>query len=126
MENSERTHRNLLVWKQAVDLAVRVIVLSNAFPPSSGFVLRDQMQRSAISVPSNIAEGSGRRTKKDFLAFLRIARGSLRELDTQVEIASRIGALDTKQAEEILEACNSVGRLLSRLIKSLQHPAGEP
>ena len=114
MDSRERTHRNLLVWKQALELAVRVTDLSNAFLPKFGYALRDQMQRSAISVPSNIAEGSGRRTKKDFLGFLRIARGSLRELDTQVEIAQRIGALTPVQGEEILLACDSVGRLLSR------------
>ena len=119
MEKFERGHRELIVWQQAVDLSVQIILLSEAFAQRHGFVLRDQMQRSGMSIPNNIAEGSGRGTKKDYVAFLRIARGSLRELDTQIEIAVRIGALPISEAEKLFAACSSIGRLLTRLIQSL-------
>ncbi|HLK15159.1 MAG TPA: four helix bundle protein [Fimbriimonadaceae bacterium] len=118
MGEAQYGHRKLLVWQQAVDLTVLVRASTKGFGISDR-ILRDQILRSAISVASNIAEGSGRGSAKEFVNFLRIARGSLRELDTQVEIAARCDLLALEDAEDLLARCQSISALLSRLIQSL-------
>ena len=123
MNTPSKTYRDLIVWQQAVDLADTVMRLTDNFPVKRGFVLRDQMLRASISVPCNIAEGSGRGTKKDYTAFLRYAMGSLRELETQVELAKRAKLLSAEDAGALVNTCDSVGRLLTRLIQSLKPPA---
>ncbi|SRR5579871_2775786 len=122
MGSSQPGYRSLLVWQQALDLASDVLAIVAEFPNKTGFVLRDQMQRSAISVPSNIAEGSGRGTKKDFIAFLRIAAGSLRELETQLDLALLSKVLHQDDHARLMAKCDSVGRMLTRLIQSQQPP----
>jgi four helix bundle protein len=118
MNAPAKSYRDLVVWQHAVELADRILNLSGDFSAQRGYGLRDQMQRSAISVPSNIAEGTGRGTKKDYIAFLRYSVGSLRELETQVELAKRAKLLTLEQADELFSKCDSVGRLLTRLIQS--------
>src|SRR5678816_4530594 len=82
-----RSHRDLTVWRKGIDLAVETYRLAkNSLPASERFVLKEQMLRASISIPSNIAEGHGRMSKGDFVRFLRIARGSLYELDTHYEV----------------------------------------
>ena len=116
------TFKELLVWQEAMDLAESVYHLSYSFPKEEIYGLTSQIRRASVSVASNIAEGSGRRTKKDFLYFLSIASGSLRELETQVLLAGRIGFLkaDEKNKLKVEEKLESVGRLLTLLKRSLR------
>jgi four helix bundle protein len=93
--------------------------LTAGFPRSEDYALTSQMRRAAVSIPSNIAEGSGRTTDKEYQVFLRIARGSVRELETQIEIARRVGYLDGESESTLQDSLTSVSKLLSRLITSL-------
>ena len=86
-----RQHHELLAWKLAVELVIDLYDLTSSFPPSETYGLTAQIRRAAVSVPSNIAEGAARTTKREFAQFLSIARGSLSEIDTQVEIARKLG-----------------------------------
>jgi four helix bundle protein len=115
---STRTHRDLEVWRQSIELCTTVYRATRAFPADERFGLTSQVRRAAISVSSNIAEGAARASPRDFVRFLYIARGSLAELETQLEIAGRceLPAL----LDEVEPLCQSVGRLLNGLIRSLQ------
>ncbi|MFT3870347.1 MAG: four helix bundle protein [Nibricoccus sp.] len=114
----EQGFRELKVWQNAKDLAVHIYQLSSSGSLSKDFGLRDQIRRSAISIPSNIAEGDERDTNKDSVRFLYIAKGSLAELRTQLEIAQTV-SLVSKQDYQVLEAkCAEIGRMLGALIKA--------
>lgn len=107
------------MWQRAVLLVESIYRATDGFPRSEDYALKAQMRRSAISVPSNIAEGSGRGTDKDQVQFLRIALGSLRELDTQTEIGSRVGYFSEALFHELQASIQSVEKLLAGLIASL-------
>ena len=115
-----KPHKNLDVWKKAVDLVQQIYDLTKIFPKNEDYSLTSQMRRAAISVPSNIAEGAARQTKKEFIQFLHMAQGSLSELDTQIEIAKRLGYFSEDQNKKTLEIMQDVDRMLSGLIKSLK------
>jgi four helix bundle protein len=89
-DSDKRPHERLVVWQDAMSLVEAVYRLTATFPDSERFGLTRQMRRAAVSVPSNIAEGAARRSTAEYLRFLSIARGSLAELDTQIQIASRL------------------------------------
>jgi four helix bundle protein len=93
-ESSRRPHERLDVWRDAMALVETVYRLSRSFPDAERFGLTSQVRRCAVSVPSNIAEGAARRSTAEYLRFLSIARGSLSELDTQMQIATRLGYLE--------------------------------
>jgi len=93
-ESSKRPHERLDVWRDAMALVETVYCLSRSFPDSERFGLTSQVRRSAVSIPSNIAEGAARRSTAEYLRFLSIARGSLSELDTQFQIAARLDYVD--------------------------------
>jgi len=124
-----KSHKDLEVWKKSIDLVEAVYKLTKSFPKSEQFSLSVQMQRSAISVPSNIAEGSGRMSRGDYIRFLYIARGSLLELDTQIEIANRLGYISNERSERICSLSERVLKMLDGLIfslkKSLKAPLAE-
>ena len=86
-------HRDLLIWQEAMNLAKDVYARTGSFPREEMYGLTSQMRRAAVSVPSNIAEGAGRSSDKEFRQFLMIARGSLSELETQVILAQELGFL---------------------------------
>ena len=115
----ERSYRALIVWRQAMDLAKDCYFLTKEFPREELYGLTSQMRRAAVSIPANIAEGSGRTTKKDFINFLRIAQGSLRELDTYLLLAVDVQLASQTRIAPILTQVNSVAKLLNRLIQSL-------
>jgi len=115
-------YRDLRVWQRAKDLAVTIYKLTSSGPLARDFGLRDQIQRSAVSIPSNIAEGDERDTNKDSVRFLYIAKGSLAELRTQLEIARDIGALDPEQFTQWEVTCADIGRMLGSLIKARSKP----
>ncbi|WP_240513279.1 four helix bundle protein [Halomonas campaniensis] len=113
-----RKHQQLRVWQEAMELVVTIYSMTSAFPSVERYGLASQMQRAAVSVPSNIAEGAARGSKPDFLRFLHIARGSLSELETQCQIAQRLGYMDDISALEL--AINSVFSQLGGLIRHLK------
>jgi four helix bundle protein len=114
-----QSYRDLEVWQKAMDLVTKVYEITKFFPESERFGLTTQLRRAAVSIPSNIAEGQGRRTTNEFLSFLSIARGSLMEVQTQVEIAARLSFVTTEFAVTIEEQSATIGRLLNGLIRSL-------
>ena len=111
------THRNLEVWSKSVDLCVQVYRLTRSLPSEERFGLSAQLRRAAVSVPSNIAEGAARGSSRDFLRFLHIARGSLVELETQLEIAVRCGLCTS--TEDLDLRIRTVGQMLSGLIRTI-------
>jgi len=113
-----RSHRDLEVWQKAMDLAVEIPRSTEAMPKSEIYGSTGQIRRAAASVPANIAEGSGRRTTRGLLHFLSIAAGSLREVDTFLELIDRLG-FDVP-TQPLFARCEEVGRLLSGLTRSLR------
>ena len=99
-----KSHRDLIVWRKAMDLVVLVYKATEGFPKHELYGLTNQIRRAASSVPANIAEGQGRRSKSEFRQFLGNARGSLLELDTHLELALRLNYLTPSQHERILWA----------------------
>jgi len=118
MDPNIRSHCKLEAWKQAMDLARMIYSVTKDFPSEERFGLTSQMRRCAVSIPSNLAEGAGRGTRKEFVRFLHIARGSLSELQTQCILAKDFGFIDN--SEEIVERCNMVFKLICGLITSLE------
>ena len=90
------THKDLDVWKESIDLVLEIYAISKSLPSEEKFGLMSQMKRSAVSVPSNIAEGAARSSTKEFLRFLDIANGSLSELETQLIIVNKLNLFDTE------------------------------
>jgi len=116
--NAASNHRELIAWQEAVLLVEMVYRETAAFPREEAFGLSAQLRKSAISIPSNIAEGAGRNTSKELAQFLGIANGSRSELDTQLFIASRLGLIGTNSP--IFGQLDRVGQLLSALRRSIQ------
>jgi four helix bundle protein len=112
--------RDLIVWQKAMSLATDIYRLTRDFPKSEMYGLTSQVQRAAVAVPSDIAEGKGRLSKREFVQFLAKARGSLHEVDTQLEISRNLEYLDAAKFEDLSKRCNEVGRLLNGLIKSVR------
>jgi four helix bundle protein len=108
-----------------MDLVLEVYRSTSSFPRQEIYGLTSQMRRSAVSVPSNIAEGKGRFSRKELLQFLFHARGSLLELQTQITIARELGFLPAHQGEKLTKVAAEVGRLLNGLINRFQDPARE-
>lgn len=117
MRREKRRHHDLQVWSDALDLVEAVYRVTASFPPDERFGLTSQLRRAAVSVPSNIAEGSARKTRAELLHFLHIARGSLAEIETQLQISRRLKYLgDDDALDELLErAFARLGALLNSL-----------
>jgi len=109
--------RDLVVWQRSKALAVRIYGITRKKQFNSDFGLRDQMRRAAVSVPSNIAEGDERGTNKESARFFYIAKGSLAELQTQLEIAHEIGYIDEVVLLELDNECQTIGKMVGSLIK---------
>lgn len=112
------SHKDLKVWQESMILVEDVYKITATFPKEELFGLTSQLKRSSVSVPSNIAEGAGRRCKTEFIRFLYIAMGSLSELDTQLELAERLSFY--KRDEEIFKRVYDIKSMLAKLIKSLE------
>jgi len=115
-----QSYRDLIAWQRAIDLAEAVYRAAVVFPKTETYDLTSQVHRAAVSVPSNIAEGQGRRTTKDFLHFLGIAYGSLCELETQLILAIRFGYLSQESADPVFNLAAEVGRLVNGLTRALE------
>lgn len=116
---STASFRDLIVWQKSMVLAKQVYVLAKKPPAEERFGIISQMQRCAISIPSNIAEGNKRSTVKDYVQFLRIASGSVAELETQLLLVRDIYGVP---AERVLELLDEIQRMLQVLIKRLLQP----
>ena len=114
-----RSYSELIAWQKAMDLVQAVYETARTFPKEELYPLTDQLKRAAVSVPSNIAEGHGRKSTKDFLHHLSIAYGSLMEVETRILVAVRIGYLSKEVGDKILERAVEVGRLINELSNAL-------
>jgi four helix bundle protein len=114
-----KSYRDLLVWRQAVDLAASVYRCTRTWPKDELYGLTSQARRAATSVAANIAEGYGRENRGSYVQFLKVAQGSLKELETHVLIAQRIEIARDADVEAVLQQCESVGKLLRALMRKL-------
>ena len=115
-----RSFRDLLVWQRAMELAESCYELAERLPPGHLRSLRDQIQRSCVSIPANIAEGNGRQRLGDYLRYLSIANGSLSELQTHLELATRLRLVAEEDAARPRSLCEEVGRMLVALSRALE------
>ena len=113
-------YKKLAVWQKSMDLVMEIYDLTEAFPDEEKFGLSSQMQRAAVSIPSNIAEGYGRSSDKEFYHFLHIARGSLYELQTQMYIAAGREYIDGKVVDHMDSTIEEISRMISGLLKRLE------
>ena len=114
-----KNYRELLAWQKAMDLVELVYSATFDWPKEELYGLTSQIRRAAVSVPSNIAEGQGRASSKEFSHHLSIARGSLLEVETQLLLAQRLNYLQTAEADKLLACTAEVGRLITGLARSL-------
>jgi four helix bundle protein len=117
-------YRDLMVWQKSMDLVLDIYRITGGFPKNELYGLVSQMQRAAVSIPSNIAEGHGLKQTQAYLRHLAIAGGSLAELETQLEIATRLGYL-AERDKELNQQANEVGRMLAGLRRSLKSRQNE-
>ena len=114
-----KSYRDLIVWQKSMDLVIDIYEMTEKFPKSENYGLTSQMRRSAVSIPSNIAEGSRRSSRKDFRNFLQNAYGSGAELETQIEITKRIHFGEELHYQNVDGILSEVMRMLNSMIKSL-------
>ena len=113
------SYQNLVAWRKAMDLVTDVYKVTGAFPKEELYGLTSQLRRAAVSVPSNIAEGQGRKGDGEFKHFLRLSLGFLMEVETQFMISERLGYVKPDSAQTLLRETGELGRILNGLIKSL-------
>ena len=116
----DKPHKRLDAWKLSMELVLDIYRLTAEFRAEERYGLVAQMRAAAVSVPSNIAEGAARNTKREFANFLHVAQASLSELDTQVDIAVRLGYLTPGAATSALDRMERIDKMLTGLIKSLR------
>ena len=114
------SYRDLLVWKAAIELAVESYSVTNPFPVSETYGMTSQIRRSAASIAANIAEGYGREHRGSFVQFLRIAQGSLKELETHVILSGRLRLMRENDVTRMLGQADELGKMLRAMIRSLQ------
>ena len=114
-----KTYRDLIVWQKAMKLVTEIYRHTKSFPEDERFGLTSQLRRCSISIPSNVAEGYGRNSTQDYIRYLRIANGSLFELQTQLEIALNLGFLSDESFSILFESSREIERMLSSLIKKI-------
>jgi len=117
------SYRDLIAWRKAMDLVTDIYLVTKAFPRDEQYGLTSQLRRAAVSVPSNIAEGQARFSRKEFHHFLSHARGSLVEIETQVTIAQNLGYLGPNQTQPLLDKTSELGKVLNGLIASIKAAA---
>lgn len=114
------SYQELLVWQRAMDYVVFCYEITANSPKEEVYGLASQLRRSAVSIPSNIAEGHGRNTRGEYIQFLGISRGSVKESETQIILASRLKYISNETSQNVLLKSNQVGILLGKLINSLK------
>lgn len=121
----EKPHKQLDVWKLSMNLATQAYQETRAFPKEEAYGLTAQIRRAAVSIPSNIAEGAGRQTKREFANYLHIAQGSLSELDTLLELAVTVGYLPRDRWRSLDQRMERVDKMLSGLIRHQKRESGK-
>ncbi|HEY9231331.1 MAG TPA: four helix bundle protein [Blastocatellia bacterium] len=116
---ANQNYKDLIAWQKAMDLVEAVYTATKRFPKEELYGLTSQIRRAAVSIPSNIAEGQGRKSSNEFARFLAIAYGSLREVETQILIAERLSYLQRQDIESLIELSSQVGRLINGLSNSI-------
>jgi four helix bundle protein len=115
-----RSYRDLEVWKTGIEIARAAYLVTKLLPRDEVFALTSQIRRAATSIPANIAEGHGRDTTGDFIRGLRIAQGSLKEVESHLEVCLAVGLLTTEQVNTLTALCDREGKMVQSLIRSLQ------
>lgn len=121
MTDSIKTFRDLQVWQKGMELCKVIYSSTKEFPDDEKFGLTSQMRRASVSIPSNIAEGYGRRSTGDYIRFLQITMGSLYELETQLELSKEFGYTSKKAFDEVNSLLMEIERMLSSLIHKLRY-----
>jgi len=119
----EKPHKRLEIWKLSMELVLAGYRVTATFPGEERYGLIAQLRRAAVSVPSNIAEGAARNTKREFINFLHTAQGSLSEVDTQLELSGALGYIQREALATLDAQMIQVDKMLTGLIKSLQKPS---
>ena len=119
MSGGIKSHKDLVVWQESMTLAKMIYEITAKFPDEERYGLVSQLRRAAISIPSNIAEGSARNSAKEYAHYLSIARGSLAEVETQIELARMLG-FDVNVDSDFEDKLDHVGRMLTKLIKGIR------
>lgn len=114
------SYRNLIVWQKSVALVTDIYTLTKSFPQEEKFGIVSQLNRASVSIPSNIAEGWGIESSKNYLQFLRISRGSLMETETLLEISKNLNYINESEFKAISDNIEEVSKILQGLIKSIQ------
>ena len=114
-----QTYRDLIVWQKSMDLVIEIYRLVKLFPQEEMYGLTSQIRRAAVSVPANLAEGHGRIHRKEYLHHISIARGSLMEVETHLQIALRLEYIQREQIRQVWTLLQEIGKLLNGLIRSL-------
>ncbi|WPF87221.1 four helix bundle protein [Cyanobacterium aponinum AL20118] len=114
-----KSYRDLTVWQKSMDLVVICYQLTSQFPKTEIYGLSSQIQRAAVSIPADIAEGKGRNHLGDYICHLSMANGSLKELETHLMIVGRLGYLKEQELKVTLNKCEEIGRMLHSLIEKL-------
>jgi four helix bundle protein len=117
-----QSYRDLMVWQKSMQLVTDTYRLTETFPKTEMFGLASQLKRAVVSVPSNIAEGQGRNSVKEFIYHLSVAYGSLMETETQIQIAANLAYVDQATADELIGRSAEIGRMLNGLTRSLANP----
>jgi four helix bundle protein len=117
------SYRDLRVWQRAMEYVIAIYSATQSFPKEETYGLSSQMRRAGVSIPSNIAEGKGRLTDRDRAHFYSQARGSLLELETQIQIAVSLGYVSKNNASSLIHTSEEIGRSLSSLIRAIRNNA---
>ena len=119
-EKSVESYRDLKVWQRGMKLVEQVYTLTEPFPASEKYELTSQLRRAAVSVPSNIAEGWGHSSQKQYIHFLELARSSLFKIETQIRIANRLGYVNADERDQLLSETDAQSKMLLSLMRSLR------
>ena len=117
-----KSYRDLEVWQESMRTVQLVYQLTRSFPKEELYGLTSQVRRAAVSIPANISEGQARRSRKEFQHHLSIARGSLAELETELQIATQLQYVKREELVPVWESCQKTGMILNGLLRSLQSP----
>ena len=118
--SSIKSYRDLIIWQKSITLVKLIYLVTQGFPSTEQYGLTNQLRRSAVSIPSNIAEGYGRNSTNDYKRFLQIAIGSLYELETQIEISFQLNYISQSQNDEIKILCVEIDKMIYSLIQKIK------
>ncbi|MDF1599866.1 four helix bundle protein [Mesorhizobium sp. YIM 152430] len=124
-ENEIRSYRDLRVWNEAMELAADCYRMTTSFPRDEMFGMTAQIRRAGASIPANIAEGYGRDSTGNYVQFLKTAQGSLKELETHVLLAAKVGLVPQERSAPLLERAETVGKMLRGLMRSIRPTGGQ-